>query len=224
MEAVKALLLSFPMFVFSLLVPLVVLYWVLVTLRLLPVELFERDSLRHEQTASTLVSLGFAGVPATFALSVLILLAGLVTLVVEAVVLSRLPLGLFRVPLGVAVLWASFALVSPLAARICHKTHRWFHGQRRTLLGETVEVTSEPDDDGWASAELLSDRECSVRLHGKPQGGSMPHLGEHRVLVKLIAEENAYRSVTTDAYCEARMHAKRLTLGQRTASHQDRSR
>lgn len=219
MEEVNALFISFPMILFSVLVPLVVLYWLLATVRLVPIELFERDSLRHEHTASTLVSLGFAGVPATFALSVLIVLAGLITLAVEFFVLSRLPLGLFRVPLGVAVLWAAFALASPLAARLCHKTHRWFHGQRRTLLGEMVEVTSEADADGWADAVLLSDRSCRVRLHGKQQSGRIPKAGEHRVLVKFIAGENAYRSVNEDAYREARAHAKRLTLQRKTSSH-----
>ncbi|NWO05003.1 MAG: hypothetical protein HLX50_04715 [Alteromonadaceae bacterium] len=219
MERVYSLLLSFPLVVFTLLVPLVVLYWLLVILRLVPLELFERDSLRHEHTASTLVSLGFVGVPATFSLSVLIVFAGMITLAVELLVLRWLPLGLFRIPLGVAVLWAAFALASPLASSVCYAVHRWFHSQRRTLLGETVEVTGEPDADGWAEAELLSDRNCRVRLHGKPQSGSMPHMGERRVLVKFITRENAYRSVAESVYRDARVHAKRLTLRHKTPSH-----
>lgn len=219
MERVYTLLISFPLVVFSLLVPLVVLYWLLVTLRLVPLELFERDSIKHDHMASTLVSLGFVGVPASFALSVLIVFAGVITLAVELLVLRWLPLGLFRVPVGVGVLWGAFALASPLASRVCYAVHRWFHSQRRTLLGEAVEVTGEPDADGWAEAVLLSDRDCHVHLHGKPQSGSMPNVGEHRVLVKFIAEENAYRSVTENAYRDARAHVKRLTLRHKTPSH-----
>ena len=219
MERVYTLLISFPLVVFGVLVPLVLLYWLLVALRLAPLELFERDSLKHDHMASTLVSLGFAGVPASFALSILIIFAGAITLAVELLVLRWLSLGLFRVPLGVAVLWGAFALASPVASGVCHATHRWFYGQRRTLLGEAVEVIGTPDADGWADAVLLNDRNCRVRLHGKPQSGSMPNVGEHRVLVKFIARENAYRSVEKNAYCDARAHAKRLTLQRGASSH-----
>lgn len=219
MERVYALLVSFPLVVFSLLVPLAVLYWLLVALRLVPLELFERDSLRHEHMASTLVSLGFVGVPATFALSMLIVFAGVITLAVELLVLRWLPLGLLRVPVGVGVLWGAFALASPLASSLCRRVHRWFHSQRRTLLGEAVEVTAEPDDDGWAEAVLLSDRDCRVRLHGKLQSGRMPHAGERRILVKFITRENAYRSVAESVYRDARAHARRLTLSHTTPSH-----
>ncbi|MDN6180073.1 MAG: hypothetical protein L0I84_03575 [Halomonas subglaciescola] len=212
MERVYTLLLSFPLVVFSALVPLVVVYWLLVTLRIVPLELFERDSLRHDHMASTLVSLGFVGVPASFALSVLILFAGAITLAVELLVLRWLPLGLFRVPVGVGVLWGAFALASPIASGVCHAVHRWFHGQRRTLLGEAVEVIGVPDTEGLAQAVLLSDRACRVRLHGKPHG-HIPQVGERRVLVKFIVGENAYRSVAENDYCNARAHAKRFTLG-----------
>lgn len=212
MEGGSALFISFPMVLFTLLVVVLGLYWLLVAVRLAPLELFERDSLGYEHTASTLVSLGFGGVPATFALSVLILLAGLVTLAVEFLLLSRLSLGLFRIPVGIAVLWGAFALVSPLAARLCHRVHRWFHGQRRTLLGEVVKVIDEPDADGWAGAVLLNDPGCEVRLHGKPQSDAAANAGEHRVLVKFLPGENAYRSVSQSAYCSTRVHAKRLLL------------
>ncbi|MFW6380362.1 MAG: hypothetical protein ACOCZF_03010, partial [Halorhodospira sp.] len=125
-------------------------------------------------------------------------------------------LGLFRVPLGMAVLWLAFAIASPLAAALCGAMRRWFHrhlrGHQRCLLGEHVEVLGEPDEEGWARARLLDDPGCEVRLHGKP--GSMPHVGEHRVLVKFVAEEGAYRSVGAEEFREARAHLNRLRLRQ----------
>ncbi|MFW6345011.1 MAG: hypothetical protein ACOC0M_01570, partial [Halomonas sp.] len=75
MEVVIELALSFPVVVFSVLMPLVLLYWVLVALHLAPLELFEHDSLKGDYLSSSLVALGFAGVPASFSLSVLLLLA-----------------------------------------------------------------------------------------------------------------------------------------------------
>lgn len=215
MDFVREVALSFPVVVFSVLMPLILLYWVLVALRLAPLELFEHDSLKGDYLSSSLVALGFAGVPASFSLSVLMLLAAAITLAVELFALRWLDLGLFRVPLGIAVLWGAFAIASPLAAGLCGSMRRWFHrhllGHQRCLLGEHVEVLAEPDAEGRARAALLDDPDHEVRLHGKP--GSMPHAGERRVLVKYVADEGAYRSVDETEFREARAHLSRLRLG-----------
>nr|WP_298249820.1 hypothetical protein [uncultured Halomonas sp.] len=215
MPFIMEIALSFPVVVFSGLVLLVVIYWMLVAMRLAPLELFEHDSLKGDYLSSSLVALGFAGVPATFSLSVLLLIAGGITLLVELFVLRWLELGLFRVPLGVVVLWAAFAIASPLAAALCGTMRRWFQrqlpGRRRCLLGEHVEVLAEPDAEGWTRASLLDAPGQEIRLHGK--AGSMPRVGEHRVLVKFVAQENAYRSVQAQEFREARAHLQRLRLG-----------
>ncbi|MFQ3786755.1 hypothetical protein [Halomonas sp. A29] len=219
MEALRQIALSFPVVVFSILLPLILLYWLLVLLRLAPLELFARDSLKGDHLASTMVALGFAGVPISVALSVLLGLAGAMTLAIELAVLRWLPLGLFRIPVGVAVLWAAFVLASPLAASLCHALHRRFHraarAQPRCLLGETVQVRDAPDAHGWATATVVDDPECEVRLHGKPD--DLPHPGERRVLVKFVAQEGAYRSVAESRYCEARVHLSRLRLARSRA-------
>lgn len=220
MEFITEVALSFPAVVFSVLMPLVLLYWVLVALRLLPLELFEHDSLKGDYLSSSLVALGFAGVPASFALSVLLLLASAFTIAVEVLALRWLDLGFFRVPLGLVVLWGSLAVASPLAAGLCASVRRWFHrhllGHQRCLLGEHVEVLAEPDADGWTRAVLLDDRDYEVRLHGKPE--NMPHAGDRRVLVKYVADENSYRSVDETEYREARGHLKRLRLASKQSS------
>lgn len=217
MQGVIEIVSSFPLVVFTVLWPLAGLYWLLVAARLAPLELLEHDSLKGDHFASTLVALGFAGVPASFALSVLVGLAGVLTLAVELALLRWLPLGLLRIPLGVAVLWAAFALASPLSASLCHALHRWFHrhapASRRCLLGEKVVVKDAPGGDDCATAALVDDPECGVRLHGKP--GAMPRVGERRVLVKYLAEEGTYRSVAEHDFREARAHLNRLRLRQR---------
>ncbi|MGM0783332.1 MAG: hypothetical protein ACQEUM_04395 [Pseudomonadota bacterium] len=217
MEGVRQIALSFPTVVFSALLMLVAVYWLMVLLRLAPLQLFEQDSLKGDHLASSLVALGFAGVPPSVALSVLLLLAGAFSAVVEWLLLSPFDLGLFRLPLGVAVLWASLALASPLAALLCRRMHPWFHRRaarnRRVLLGESVEVQAEPDGQGWTTATLVDDPECSVRLHGKPE--SMPHAGERRVLVKYVSDEDAFRSVAEHDYLDARTRLSRLHLKRR---------
>ena len=215
MEFVRQVALSFPVVVFSVLLSLVALYWLLVAMRLAPVELFEHDSLKGDHLASTMVSLGFAGVPATFALTVLLVLAGGITLAVELVVLHWLSLGLFRVPLGMAVAWGAFVIASPPASALCHGLHRWFHRHEsgRCLLGETVVVNEAPGSDDCTTAAVVDDPGYAVRLHGKP--GAMPAAGERRVLVKYLPGEDAYRSVLAHDYLDARTRLNRLRLKQK---------
>ncbi|MFG6175666.1 hypothetical protein ACGTN6_00310 [Halomonas sp. THAF12] len=217
MNATVSLALSFPLIVFTVLLALLAVYWLLVMLRLAPTELFEHDSLRDDNLASALVSLGFAGVPASVALSSLVVLAAALTLVVELAVLQWLPLGFFRIPVGVGVIWAAFALASPLAAGLCRRLHRRLHCHpnlsRRCLLGERVRVTRV--DDEAATAVLDDDPGREVKLLGK--AGNLPQAGETRILVKYLAGQEAYRSVPEQDYLDARTRLMRLHLLERHA-------
>ncbi len=213
MQSLVSAALQFPTIVFTALLALVALYWLLVLIRLAPLELFERDSLRDDHMASTLVSLGFAGVPATLALSVLVLFAGAISLAIELIALRWLSLGMLRVPVGVLVLWMSFAVASPVAAAMCHSLQRALHRyqpfQQRCLLGATV-VVSERQSSEYASAQLENEPSSVVRLHCK--AGDCPQLGERRVLVKYLVGEDAYRSVIEQQYLDTRVRLNKLRM------------
>lgn len=212
--------LQFPTVVATFLLALIALYWLLVLIRLAPLELFERDSLRDDHMASTLVSLGFAGVPATLALSVLVLFAGALSLAIELLVLRWFALGMLRVPVGVLVLWLSFAVASPVAAAVCHALQRALHRyqpfKRRCLLGATV-VVLECQNDEYASAQLPNDPSSTVKLHCK--AGDYPQAGERRVLVKYLAHEGAYRSVVEQQYLDTRVRVNKLRLHRKHPSN-----
>ena len=213
MQTLISAALQFPTIVFTFLLALIALYWLLVLIRLAPLELFERDSLRDDHMASTLVSLGFAGVPATLALSFLVLFAGALSLAIELLALRWMALGLLRVPVGVLVVWAALAIASPIAAAVCHSIQRALHRyqpfKRRCLLGATV-VVAERQNDEYATATLLNEPNSSVRLHCK--AGDCPEQGERRVLVKYIADEGAYRSVVEQHYMDTRVRLNKLRL------------
>ncbi len=216
METLIEIALGFPVVIFVALLALVAGYWLLVALRLAPVELFEHDSLRNDTLASALVSLGFIGVPASLSLTLLIGLAGLLTLAVELAVLRWLPLGFFRIPLGILVIWGAFALASPLAAGLCQRLHRRLHRRRpgapeplpRCLLGEAVRLTAVSGDE--VTAVLESDPGHEVRLAIK--AGDAPAAGEHRVLVKYLPRDGRYRAVPEGDYLDARTRLRRLHL------------
>ncbi|MFP3480490.1 hypothetical protein SB780_37185, partial [Burkholderia sp. SIMBA_057] len=86
--------------------------------------------------------------------------------------------------------WASLAIASPIAAAVCHGIQRALHRyqpfKRRCLLGATV-VVAERENDEYATATLLNEPNSAVRLHCK--AGDCPQPGEHRVLVKYLADE-----------------------------------
>lgn len=217
MDQLIQIALSFPILIFSGLLALVAGYWLLVALRVLPVEFFERDSLRDDHLSSTLVSLDLGGVPASLALSVLLLLGGVICFALEFFVLRHLPLGFFRVPLGLVVIWASLAMAAPLTVSVCHvirrRLHRFNAKPTRCLLGHVVEVTSEPDAQGRSRARLIDDPEFEVTLHGKQE--RTPHIGDRQVLVKYLAEEGGYRSVPRSEYLEASEYLRKLRLRRR---------
>ena len=214
---------QFPSIVFVFLLGLLALYWILVIIRLAPLELFERDSLKEDHLASTLVSLGFAGVPATLALTVILTIAAALTLAIELLVLQRLPLGLIRIPVGVLVLWGTLVIASPVAAALCQALHRGLHRYspftRRCLLGQIVVVTERQDEGEWAFALLENESNSVVKLHSKAD--ALPVQGERRVLVKYLPDEGAYRSVAEQEYLETRIRLNRLRLNQKNsqASH-----
>lgn len=205
---------QFPSIVFTLLLGLLALYWLLVVIRIAPLELFERDSLKEDHLASTLVSLGFAGVPATFALTFILLIAGALTLAIELLVLRWLPLGMLRIPVGVLVLWGALVLASPVAAALCQALHRGLHRYRpftrRCLLGEVVVVTERQGNGEVAFAVLDNEPNGAVKLMSKVD--ALPVEGERRVLVKYLPADGAYRSVSEQTYMEARIRLNRLRL------------
>lgn len=208
---------QFPTIVFTLLLGLLALYWLLVIIRLAPLELFERDSLKEDHLASTLVSLGFAGVPATLALTVILTIAAVLTVAIELLVLRWLPLGLIRIPVGVLVLWGTLVMASPVAAMLCQALHRGLHRYRpftrRCLLGQTVVVTERQGAGEQAFAVIDNEPTSRVKLLSKSD--ALPVQGERRVLVKYLPEEGAYRSVSEQMYLETRIRLNKLRLNQK---------
>ncbi|WP_447928354.1 hypothetical protein [Vreelandella sp. EE27] len=213
MQPILSAALLFPTIVFTFVLGLLALYWLLVLVRIAPLELFEHDSLRDDHMASTLVSLGFTGVPATLALTILMLLAGGMTLTLELLVLRWLELGMLRVPLGVVIVWGSLAIASPLAAAICQGLARGLNRfapfKRRSLLGVTVEVTTLEGAE-LAQAVVAHRPRCGVKLHCKEDDAF--NVGERRVLVKYLEDEGAYRSVEEQTYMDTRQRLNTLRL------------
>lgn len=223
MELIVQTALSFPLIIFTGLLGLLAVYWLLVATGLLRIEIFEHDSLRDDHLSSTLVSLGLGGVPASVALTVLLLFASLIGLAIDVLVLRFLPLGIWRIPLGFVLLWAALTLATPLSVATCqalqHRLHRFRAASTRALLGQTVVTKGPSNPAGLCQATLEGDPSVCVTLHTK-EHRLCADAGERRVLVKYVASENTYRSVPKADYLDAHTRLRKLGLAHRhTNSH-----
>lgn len=214
MELLIETALSFPLVILTALLSLALLYWLLVAVGLAPIELFEHDSLRNDHLAGTLLSLGFGGIPVSVALTVLLFFSTLVGFAFELLLLRQIPLGIWRLPLGLVVLWAAVVLATPPSIMACRALQRRFHQVRgicpRALLGQTVIVQGPEDDTDHCQARLAEDPEIVVTLHSKCPPRSAK--GERRVLVKYLAHEDSYRSVFEAEYLDARTRLRKLRM------------
>ncbi|MFC3282360.1 hypothetical protein [Litchfieldella rifensis] len=221
MELLIQSALSFPSVVLVVLLGLLAVYWLLVAIGLAPIEFLEHNSLRDDHLASAMVSLGFAGVPVSVALTALLGLGTLVAVALELLVLRFLPLGMLRLPLGLVVLWGSLALAAPLSVSLCRKLqprlHRFRSACQCSLLGESVIVKAREQEDDLYRATLEDDPTVEVILHTKR--GAIPAPGERWVLVKYLAGEEAYRAVPRSKYLDARTRLRRLRRVQREGGH-----
>lgn len=217
MELLIQTALTFPAIIFTALLGFVALYWMLVAIGLAPIELFEHDSLRDNHLASTLVSLRLGGVPASFALTVLLLFSTVACFLIELLVLRYLPLGGFRAPLGVVIIWASVVISTPLCVATCQALRRFFHPYRsaspRCLLGQTVVVLESSASDDSPQAHLADTPGVVLKLHDKERARSMA--GERRVLVKYLVGADAYRSVAEQEFLDAHVRLSKLRLARK---------
>lgn len=107
MEIFLRTVLSFPTVLFSFMLCLAVIYWAVVAMGLLEVDLldFEADSLLDgahttEGLAGLLIKFKLNGVPVTLVLTLLMFFSWFLTYFTELYIFSQLPLGWLRYPLG----------------------------------------------------------------------------------------------------------------------------
>ena len=149
MEIFLQTALSFPTVLFSFLLCLAIVYWAIVALGLVEVDLLdvEADSLlAGDGVAALLSKLKLNGVPVTLVLSLLFAGSWFLSYFAELLVLSHLPLGLLRYPLGLVVAVVALGLSLPVAALICSPLRPLFHKAEavtsKSVLGQTAMVRS----------------------------------------------------------------------------------
>lgn len=198
--------LSFPTVLFSFLLCLAIIYWAIVALGLVEVDLLdvEADSLlAGDGVAALLSKLKLNDIPVTLVLSVLALFGWLLTYFAELLILRHLPLGLLRYPLGLVVAVVALGLSLPVAAAVCSPLRPLFRKAEATtsksVLGQTAVIRS-----GRVTLEhgeaVLEDGGAGLILKVRAEEAKGFKRGDRVVLLEYLEAQHAYRVITEDEF------------------------
>ncbi|MDP9515363.1 OB-fold-containig protein [Pseudomonas protegens] len=210
MEIFLQTVLSFPTVLFSFMLCLAVIYWAVVAMGMLEVDLldFEADSLLEgghatEGLAGLLIKLKLNGVPVTLVLTLLMFFSWFLTYFAELYVLSHLPLGWLRYPLGLLLAVVALFLAAPISATICGPLRPLFHKMEATssqsVLGQTAVVRS-----GRVTLEhgeaVLENGGAGLILRVRADEARAFKRGDRVVLLEYLEAQHAYRVITEDEF------------------------
>jgi hypothetical protein len=211
MEIFLQTALSFPTVLFSFLLCLAIIYWTIVAFGLVDIDLLdvEADSLLEggsgsaEGIAVLLSKLKLNGVPVTLVLSLLAACAWFLSYFAELLLLSHLPLGILRYPLGLLIAVAALALSLPVAATICSPLRPLFRKAEavtsKSVLGQTAVVRS-----GRVTLEhgeaVLEDGGAGLILKIRTDEAKGLKRGDRVVLLEYLEAQHAYRVITEDEF------------------------
>ncbi|MGA4636040.1 hypothetical protein ACPA5B_19395 [Pseudomonas solani] len=209
MEIFLQTALSFPTVLFSFLLCLAIVYWAIVALGLVDVDMLdvEADSLLEgssaEGIAALLSKLKLNGVPVTLVLSLLFASSWLLSYFVELLILSHLPLGLLRYPLGLVVAVVALGLSLPVAAAVCSPLRPLFRKAEavtsKSVLGQTAVIRSGRVTQEHGEA-VLEDGGAGLILKVRADEAKGLKRGDRVVLLEYLEAQHAYRVITEDEF------------------------
>lgn len=200
------IVLSFPTVVFSLLLAVMVGYWLLAATGLVEIDALDGwlgadgGDFEGEPGGVTgpLMRLGLGGLPIMLILTVVFLLAWFICYFTDYLLLRHLPFALVRWGVGLAVLGGAFVAAVLLSAVVLRPLRRFFArlkplpmrsfiGQSATIRSPTVTVTQ-----GTASVE---DGGAGLILQVRDPVPDRFKRGDRVVLIEYLADQNVYRIV-----------------------------
>jgi len=161
---------SFPTVIYSTLLGVVMVYWLLALVGIVDFDSgqLEIDSELHADAdgddigdlAGYLVALGLNGVPFSIVLTLLVLVSWTTTCLAAMWLLPLLPTSLLRMVAGLGVLPVAFALALPVTARLIRPMRGLFvtHSamSNAALVGQTCRVVTSSVDEKFGRAEVAT--------------------------------------------------------------------
>lgn len=212
MEIFLQTALSFPTVIYSFLLLLAVFYWIIVSFGLIEVDVLnvEADSTldsagQGEGVAALLSKLKLNDVPLTLVLTLLFLFGWFLTYFVELLLLSHLPLGLLRYPVGAVVVVAAMIIVLPFCGLVCAPLRPLFRKMEastsKSVLGQTAVVRSGRVTLTHGEA-VLEDGGAGLILRVRADEARGFKRGDRVVLLEYLEAQHAYQVITEDEFRE----------------------
>lgn len=199
--------LSFPVVLLSFLLCVAILYWLIAALGLIDIDLFggdgvevgDGDGLQAEGLAGLLLKLGLNGVPVTLVLTLLFFFSWILCYFIELSLLSHLPLGLLRYPLGLAVVVGCLLLAVAPTRLLVRPLRPLFHKLEattsRSLLGQLAVVRSGSVSLSFGEA-VVEDGGAGLILRVRAEPALGFKRGDRVVLLEYLEGDNSYRVIS----------------------------
>lgn len=210
MEAFLEVALTFPTLVFSIVLSVAIIYWLLAVLGLVEADasdgLLAHDggnAVHPEAIAGLLMKFGLGGVPVSLVATVLIFTAWLFSYFADYLILQPLSGGLIHAALGFAVLTAAFLAAIPVTSFVLRPLRNLFAKLRpaatRTVLGQVATVRSATVSPEQGTA-ALEDGGAGLILQVRSETPAEFRRGDRVVLIEYIAARHVYRVVAEDEF------------------------
>ena len=198
--------LSFPTVILSLLLAVLLGYWLLATLGLFDLDSFDSallpdgDALQAGGISGLLMKLGLDGVPLTLILTVIVLLAWLGCYFIDYALLRAWPEGTLRSTVAWLAAPTCLIVATPFAGLLIQPLRPLFRKVQVTnevsLLGRTAIVRSPLVDEVRGQAEI-DDGGAGLILQVRAPAGRFVR-GDRVLLVEYLPEKNAYKVIAED--------------------------
>jgi len=205
MDLFLSIALSFPTVIFTFMLALALFYWLLAMIGLVDLDIFhihighgpDVDGLELGGVAGLLMKFGLDGVPFTLILSVVTLLAWLISYFAGFFLLHHLPWDLLRYALGSVVVVMAVVIALPFTGLVLRPFRSLFAKVKPvdsvSLLGEVAVVRSPQITLQQGTAEL-NDGGAGLILQVRAEAGRFKR-GDRVVLVEYLQAANAYRVI-----------------------------
>lgn len=199
MEAFLANVFSFPTVIYSILLTVMLLYWLVAILGMVDLDVLDIDADMGDDLqgfAGLMVTLGLSGVPAPLALTILILYSWMACfLVVHYMFLWDLA-GAWNLLIGSGVIVAAGAISIPLTARTIRPLKPLFKKAfstppHKALIGQTCTVRTGRVDEHFGEGTANVDGAGLILKIRNESGIEISH-GEKVVLLEHRPEDNTY--------------------------------